>query len=186
MPSRHSSPGSIQDSAQLARNLGLEFWEIPIEPAHDAFTQMLAAPFAGTTPNVAEENVQARIRGNILMTIANKFGWIVLTTGNKSEMAMGYATLYGDMAGGFAVLKDVPKTAVYALAHWRNHNPQPPIIPPNAIPSHPATTPHPAAFPLPAGPSTPNAIPSHPANIPSPSGGGLGWGRPPIPSPKPS
>ncbi len=130
MPSRHSSPGSIQDSAQLARNLGLEFWEIPIEPAHDAFTQMLAPPFAGTTPNVAEENVQARIRGNLLMTIANKFGWIVLTTGNKSEMAMGYATLYGDMAGGFAVLKDVPKTAVYALAHWRNHNP-----PYTAIPS---------------------------------------------------
>ena len=136
MPSRHSSPGSVDDSAQLARNLGLEFWQIPIEPAHAAFDQMLAAPFAGTENNVAEENVQARIRGNILMTVANKFGWIVLTTGNKSEMAMGYATLYGDMAGGFAVLKDVPKTAVYALAQWRNH--QNPIIPDNIITKPPS------------------------------------------------
>ena len=81
---------------------------------------MLAAHFAGTEANVAEENVQARVRGNVLMTISNKFGWLVLTTGNKSEMAMGYATLYGDMAGGFAVLKDVPKTLVYELCSWRN------------------------------------------------------------------
>ena len=81
---------------------------------------MLEERFAGTTPNVAEENVQARIRGNVLMTVSNKFGWIVLTTGNKSEMAMGYATLYGDMAGGFAVLKDVHKMTVYALSRWRN------------------------------------------------------------------
>ena len=136
MPSRHSSPGSVNDSAQLARNLGLEFWQIPIEPAHAAFDQMLSAPFAGTESNVAEENVQARIRGNILMTIANKFGWIVLTTGNKSEMAMGYATLYGDMAGGFAVLKDIYKTTVYALAQWRNR--QNPIIPDNIITKPPS------------------------------------------------
>jgi NAD+ synthase (glutamine-hydrolysing) len=122
MPSRHSSRGSIEDSAELARNLGIEFWEIPIEPAHTAFADMLEQRFAGTTPNVAEENVQARIRGNVLMTVSNKFGWIVLTTGNKSEMAMGYATLYGDMAGGFAVLKDVHKMAVYALSRWRNAN----------------------------------------------------------------
>ena len=122
MPSRYSSSGSIDDSAELARNLGIDFWEIPIEPAHDAFTGMLADRFAGTQPNVAEENVQARIRGNVLMTVSNKFGWIVLTTGNKSEMAMGYATLYGDMAGGFAVLKDVHKMTVYALSRWRNRH----------------------------------------------------------------
>ena len=120
MPSRYSSEGSVGDSQELADNLGIELWRIPIEPAHHAFTDMLAERFAGTEPNTAEENVQARIRGNVLMTIANKFGWLTLTTGNKSEMAMGYATLYGDMAGGFAVLKDVPKTLVYRLSRWRN------------------------------------------------------------------
>ncbi len=120
MPSRYSSGGSIDDSAELSRKLGIDFWEIPIEPAHTAFTEMLEERFAGAPPNVAEENVQARIRGNVLMTVSNKFGWIVLTTGNKSEMAMGYATLYGDMAGGFAVLKDVHKMTVYALSRWRN------------------------------------------------------------------
>ena len=91
-------------------------------PAHRAFTDMLEERFKGAEPNVAEENVQARVRGNVLMTVSNKFGWIVLTTGNKSEMAMGYATLYGDMAGGFAVLKDVPKTTVYELCRWRNRH----------------------------------------------------------------
>ena len=120
MPSRYSSEGSISDSKKLAENLGLNLWEVPIEPAHQAFTDMLAERFKGTEANVAEENVQARVRGNVLMTVSNKFGWIVLTTGNKSEMAMGYATLYGDMAGGFAVLKDVPKTTVYELCRWRN------------------------------------------------------------------
>ncbi|MCI0829129.1 MAG: NAD(+) synthase, partial [Chloroflexi bacterium] len=120
MPSRYSSEGSISDSKKLAGNLGLDLWEVPIEPAHRAFTDMLEERFKGTEANVAEENVQARIRGNVLMTVSNKFGWIVLTTGNKSEMAMGYATLYGDMAGGFAVLKDVPKTTVYELCRWRN------------------------------------------------------------------
>ena len=122
MPSRYSSGGSVDDSAELARNLGIEFWEIPIEMAHVAFADMLEERFAGTEPNVAEENVQARIRGNVLMTVSNKFGRIVLTTGNKSEMAMGYATLYGDMAGGFAVLKDVHKMTVYALSRWRNEH----------------------------------------------------------------
>ena len=122
MPSRYSSGGSVDDSEELAHNLGIEFWEIPIEPAHAAFTDMLKEQFAGSEPNVAEENVQARIRGNVLMTVSNKFGWIVLTTGNKSEMAMGYATLYGDMAGGFAVLKDVHKVTVYALSRWRNEH----------------------------------------------------------------
>ena len=120
MPSRYSSEGSISDSQKLAENLGLDLWEVPIEPAHQAFTDMLAERFKGTEANVAEENVQARVRGNVLMTVSNKFGWIVLTTGNKSEMAMGYATLYGDMAGGFAVLKDVPKITVYELCRWRN------------------------------------------------------------------
>ena len=120
MPSRYSSEGSVSDSKELADNLGIACWVVPIEPAHLAFTDMLETWFEGTTANVAEENVQARIRGNVLMTISNKFGWIVLTTGNKSEMAMGYATLYGDMAGGFAVIKDVPKTLVYELCRWRN------------------------------------------------------------------
>ena len=120
MPSRYSSDGSIIDAKELADNLGIDFWEIPIEPAHVSFTNMLEPMFKDTNPNVAEENVQARIRGNVMMTIANKFGWIVLTTGNKSEMAMGYASLYGDMAGGFAVLKDVPKTLVYDLSRQRN------------------------------------------------------------------
>ncbi|MCH8225336.1 MAG: NAD+ synthase [Chloroflexi bacterium] len=130
MPSRYSSEGSISDAKELAGILGIELWVVPIEPAHLAFTEMLEPNFRGTAPNVAEENVQARIRGNVLMTISNKFGWMVLTTGNKSEMAMGYATLYGDMAGGFAVLKDVPKTLVYRLCDWRNQNGEPnPAIP---------------------------------------------------------
>ncbi len=130
MPSRHSSEGSITDSKELADRLGMTLWVVPIEPAHSAFTEMLEQHFRDTAPNVAEENVQARIRGNILMTVSNKFGWIVLTTGNKSEMAMGYATLYGDMAGGFAVLKDVPKTLVYELCEWRNRHWEPcPVIP---------------------------------------------------------
>ena len=120
MPSRYSSEGSVSDSKELADNLGIECWVVPIEPAHLAFTDMLEPFFEVSAANVAEENVQARIRGNVLMTISNKFGWIVLTTGNKSEMAMGYATLYGDMAGGFAVIKDVPKTLVYELCRWRN------------------------------------------------------------------
>jgi len=130
MPSRYSSEGSVSDAKDLANNLGIDLRLVPIEPAHLAFTGMLEPYFRDTAPNVAEENVQARIRGNILMTISNKFGWIVLTTGNKSEMAMGYATLYGDMAGGFAVLKDVPKTLVYRLCQWRNQHGEPhPVIP---------------------------------------------------------
>ena len=125
MPSRYSSEGSVADSKELADKLGIPCWVVPIEPAHRAFIDMLEPHFEGTQPNVAEENVQARIRGNVLMSISNKFGWLVLTTGNKSEMAMGYATLYGDMAGGFAVIKDVPKTLVYKLCHWRNKHGSP-------------------------------------------------------------
>lgn len=120
MPSRYSSEGSVLDARELASRLGIELWTVPIEQAHQAFEQMLAERFAGTQPNTAEENVQARVRGNVMMTVSNKFGWLVLTTGNKSEMATGYATLYGDMAGGFAVLKDVPKTLVYRLCEYRN------------------------------------------------------------------
>jgi NAD+ synthase (glutamine-hydrolysing) len=120
MPSRYSSAHSISDAESLVTNLGIRSYTVPIEPAHGAFETMLAQLFEGTAPNLAEENVQARVRGNVLMTISNKFGWMVLTTGNKSEMATGYATLYGDMAGGFAVIKDVPKTLVYALCADRN------------------------------------------------------------------
>ncbi|MFQ5860131.1 MAG: NAD+ synthase [Dehalococcoidia bacterium] len=120
MPSRYSSEGSMVDAKVLAEKLGIELWLIPIEPAHGSYEAMVEPHFQGTQPNIAEENVQARIRGNLLMAISNKFGWLVLTTGNKSELAMGYTTLYGDMAGGFAVIKDVPKTLVYQLARWRN------------------------------------------------------------------
>jgi NAD+ synthase (glutamine-hydrolysing) len=137
MPSRYSSEGSVSDAKELADHLGIDFWIVPIEPAHLAFTDMLEPYFRGTAPNVAEENVQSRIRGNVMMTISNKFGWIVLTTGNKSEMAMGYATLYGDMAGGFAVIKDVPKTLVYQLSEWRNQHGKPPGVIPEAIISKP-------------------------------------------------
>ena len=133
MPSRFSSEGSLLDAAALAKNLGLEMLTIPIEEGHQAMLNMLAEPFRDTRPGVAEENLQARLRGNLLMALSNKFGWIVLITGNKSEMAMGYATLYGDMAGGFAVLKDVPKTLVYELCRWRNENGSPKDVIPQEI-----------------------------------------------------
>jgi len=129
MPSRYSSSGSKDDARDLARNLEIDYWTIPIESAHNAMLEMVAPAFAELPPGTAEENLQARLRGNVLMTISNKFGWIVLTTGNKSEMATGYATLYGDMAGGLAVLKDVPKTLVYELCSWRNGQPGGPVIP---------------------------------------------------------
>ena len=139
MPSRYSSEGSIADAQELAYRLDIPLWRIPIESAHAAFEQMLSETFRGTEPNTAEENVQSRIRGNVMMTIANKFNWLVLTTGNKSEMATGYATLYGDMAGGFAVIKDIPKQLVYELAEYRNsiddHSPIPQSViekPPSA------------------------------------------------------
>lgn len=120
MPSRYSSKASLEDASALAKNLGIEFHVIGIEPAFEAMLSMLGGMFEGTEPNVAEENIQARIRGNILMAISNKFGWLVLATGNKTEMAMGFATLYGDMSGGYAVIKDVQKTMVYELARYRN------------------------------------------------------------------
>lgn len=120
MPSRYSSQDSRQDAQELAKNLGVKLLEVSIEEAYGAYLSMLARHFEGLAPNIAEENLQARIRGNILMAFSNKFGWLVLTTGNKSEMSTGYATLYGDMAGGFAVIKDVPKVLVYKLSRYRN------------------------------------------------------------------
>ena len=129
MPSRFSSSGTKTDAKILADNLGIQFLEIPIEKLMQSYTQALQESFAGTKPNVAEENVQARIRGNLLMALSNKFGWLVLTTGNKSEIAVGYCTLYGDMSGGFAIIKDVPKTKVYALSRFRNDKAGKALIP---------------------------------------------------------
>jgi NAD+ synthase (glutamine-hydrolysing) len=120
MPSPHSSDDTKRDAHLLAENLDLESFDLPIEATMHAYDDTLAATFRGTAPGLAEENIQARIRGNFLMALSNKFGWLVLTTGNKSEYSVGYATLYGDMAGGFAVLKDVLKTRVYRLARFRN------------------------------------------------------------------
>ncbi|MCS7233954.1 MAG: NAD+ synthase [Synergistetes bacterium] len=120
MPSRYSSFTSMEDAERLAFNLGIEFRVISIDSIFQVYLDVLSSHFSGTEPDATEENIQARIRGNILMALSNKFGWLVLTTGNKSEMACGYATLYGDMAGGFAVIKDVPKMLVYKLASWRN------------------------------------------------------------------
>lgn len=120
MPSRYSSPRSESDARALAANLGIKLIVISIEPVFKLFLMTLADHFTGLGRDTAEENLQARIRGNLIMTLSNKFGWLVLTTGNKSEMSTGYATLYGDMAGGFAVIKDVPKMLVYKLARYRN------------------------------------------------------------------
>ena len=122
MPSRYTAEMNREDGSMLAANLGVELMELSIGDLTTAYDEALAGPFAGTVPNVAEENLQARMRGNLLMALSNKFGWLVLTTGNKSEMSVGYATLYGDMAGGFALLKDVLKTWVYRLARWRNQD----------------------------------------------------------------
>ncbi|HET9440236.1 MAG TPA: NAD+ synthase, partial [Longimicrobiales bacterium] len=120
MPSQYSSEHSRTDATELARMLGIEMLTLPIREVFDKTVDLLAPAFSGRAADLAEENLQARIRGNLLMALSNKFGWLVLTTGNKSEMATGYSTLYGDMAGGFAVLKDVPKTLVYELSRWRN------------------------------------------------------------------
>jgi NAD+ synthase (glutamine-hydrolysing) len=120
MPSRYSSSGSVSDAQALAEHLGIEHRVIEIEPIHAAVTDQLAPSFEGREEDLTEENIQARIRGMLLMALSNKFGWMVLATGNKSEMAAGFSTLYGDLAGGFAVIKDVPKTLVYALCRDRN------------------------------------------------------------------
>src|SRR6185437_6815602 len=120
MPSPYSSGSTQQDARELADALGVERLELPIAAIMEAYEQDLADSFAGRSPDITEENLQARIRGNLLMALSNKFGWLVLATGNKSEMSVGYTTLYGDLAGGFAVIKDVPKTLVYRLCEWRN------------------------------------------------------------------
>jgi NAD+ synthase (glutamine-hydrolysing) len=129
MPSPFSSTGTRRDARRLAKNLGVEFMALPITPVLRAYKRTLARPFKGLKEDVTEENLQARIRGNLLMALSNKFGWLVLTTGNKSEYAVGYTTLYGDMAGGFAVIKDVPKTLVYEVSRHVNVLAGRPVIP---------------------------------------------------------
>jgi NAD+ synthase (glutamine-hydrolysing) len=135
MPSPFSSADTQADARRLAENLGVERFEFDIAPAMAAYDATLADAFAGREPDIAEENLQARIRGNLLMALSNKFGWLVLATGNKSEMSVGYSTLYGDLAGGFAVVKDCPKTRVYELARHRNaiSDPARPLIPASII-----------------------------------------------------
>jgi len=129
MPSRYSSPGSKSDAEALARNLGIQFKVISIEKAFSSYLETLAEPFKDIQPDVTEENIQARIRGNILFALSNKFGWLVLACSNKSETATGYTTLYGDMAGGFIPLKDVPKTMVLELARYKNRQAGKEVIP---------------------------------------------------------
>jgi NAD+ synthase (glutamine-hydrolysing) len=133
MPSPYSSSGTLGDAHRLAKNLGVEILELPIEPMMKGFDAALAAPFEGSEPDITEENLQARIRGNLLMALSNKFGWLVLTTGNKSELAVGYSTLYGDSAGGFAVIKDVPKTLVYELTALRDERANGELVPPEVV-----------------------------------------------------
>jgi NAD+ synthase (glutamine-hydrolysing) len=120
MPSRYSSDHSISDAEALCQNLGVEHRTIPIEPGHAALLEMVAPSFGEREPDTTEENLQSRIRGVTMMALSNKLGWLILTTGNKSETSVGYSTLYGDTAGGFAVIKDVPKVMVYDLCRWRN------------------------------------------------------------------
>ena len=136
MPSPHSSEGSVQDSLSLAKNLGIQTLILPIEKAMKAYDQILGKVFKGTDSDLAEENIQARIRGNLLMALSNKKGWMVLATGNKSEFSVGYCTLYGDMAGGFAVIKDVPKIWVYKISHWVNSKKE--IIPESILTKAPS------------------------------------------------
>jgi NAD+ synthetase len=136
MPARYSSEGSLTDAEKLARNLGIRYEVLPIEPAFKAIEAQLQKVFAGAKPNEAEENLQSRLRGVTLMALSNKFGGLVLTTGNKSEMAVGYCTLYGDMNGALAPLADVLKTDVYKLSRWVNREKE--IIPANSISKAPS------------------------------------------------
>ena len=138
MPSMYSSKGSVTDARKLARNLGIELLSIPVEDIFRCYEGMFAELFSGMDADVTEENIQARIRGNILMALSNKFGWLVLATSNKSELAVGYSTLYGDMSGGFAVIKDVPKTMVYELSHYYNRRRGKRIIPQSVIEKPPS------------------------------------------------
>jgi NAD+ synthase (glutamine-hydrolysing) len=133
MPSPYSSEGTRADARTIAENLGVDFREIGIEQVMSGYDELLREAFEGREPDVAEENLQARIRGNVVMALSNKFGWLVLATGNKSEMSVGYATLYGDMAGGFAVLKDVYKGQVYDLVRWRNEDAGRELVPASVL-----------------------------------------------------
>src|SRR4051794_5990035 len=133
MPSRYSSEGTRSDAQRLTEALGMDFREIPIEPIVDAFTSALREEFAGRESDLTEENLQARIRGTMLMALSNKFGWLVIATGNKSELSVGYSTLYGDLAGGFALIKDVYKTDVFRLSRWLNERAGRELIPASII-----------------------------------------------------
>jgi NAD+ synthetase len=136
LPARYSSAGSLSDAALLARNLGIRYEVLSIEPVFQAVEKQLAMVFAGTQPNEAEENIQSRLRGVTLMALSNKFGGLVLTTGNKSEMAVGYCTLYGDMSGALAVIADLFKTDIYQIARWVNRDRE--IIPAASIAKAPS------------------------------------------------
>ena len=138
MPGPYSSEGSVSDSLELAASLGIDTLRLPIEAPFDGFLGTLAPAFEGREPDVAEENLQARVRGTLLMGLSNKFGWLTLATGNKSELSVGYSTLYGDMVGGFAPIKDVFKTRVYDLARWRNQQPGGAVIPQATIDKAPS------------------------------------------------
>jgi NAD+ synthase (glutamine-hydrolysing) len=133
MPSPYSSDGTRTDARVIAENLGVDYREIGIGAAMESYDEMLKDAFAGREADIAEENIQARIRGNLVMALSNKFGWLVLATGNKSELSVGYATLYGDMAGGFAVLKDVFKGWVYRLVRWRNEQEGRELVPASVL-----------------------------------------------------
>ncbi len=133
MPSRYSSEGTRGDAVRLAESLGIEFREVAIEPVVESFTAALAPSFEGRATDLTEENVQARVRGTLLMALSNKFGWLVIATGNKSELSVGYSTLYGDLAGGFALIKDVYKTDVFRLSRWFNERAGRELIPVSII-----------------------------------------------------
>jgi NAD+ synthase (glutamine-hydrolysing) len=133
MPSRYSSSATRSDGRRRAERLGLDFREVAIEPVVEAFTTALAPAFAGLEPDLTEENLQARARGTLLMALSNKFGWLVIATGNKSELSVGYSTLYGDLAGGFALIKDVYKTDVFRLARHLNERAGRELIPASII-----------------------------------------------------
>jgi NAD+ synthase (glutamine-hydrolysing) len=146
MPSPYSSTHTQDDARALAAALGTSAHELPIEGVMLAYEDALRAQFGGREPDLTEENIQARVRGNLLMALSNKFGWLVLTTGNKSEMSVGYTTLYGDLAGGFAVIKDVPKTLVYRLCEWRNSNAAPATVGASADGAQPVLSPIPPSI----------------------------------------
>ncbi|MBN2091429.1 NAD+ synthase [candidate division KSB1 bacterium] len=146
MPSQYSSEHSVQDAQKLVENLKCKFYIIPIQSTYQSYQAMLAEVFQDLSEDVTEENIQARIRGNIIMALSNKFGWLAITTGNKSEVSVGYCTLYGDMVGGFAIIKDVPKTMVYQLAHYRNQMANSFLIPENTLIKAPSAELRPGQF----------------------------------------